>query len=498
MNEIHRKACPNAPNGPLPTQASCDGVSECRSNSVTLDVYSTRMLGCKQVYPHRIVRPLTKTYKDPQNHLAIFLASLKDNGYKLKHFIADNPKRALARFCLNHASLYPCEYCFARGTKYTPPSGQNEGKKRSKTVWPANSVNAEPRTTQKILEIIEKIDQNPFLSKEEKKGIIGRSPLLDVPDYDFVRDSPTEYMHAVCIGVVKRLLELTFDIGEKRARITKRALSSTTLFDICMSNTKVTRECSRRARKLDLAVMKAQEYRNILILFFPHVLQCLEGNAKERKLWLLLVFMIRSCILPSEEQINLDDIAEASHEFYELYERLFGCDNCTYNTHIVCAHLIEMRAHGPLTLTSAFGFEAFYGEMRHAFTAGTQSPLKQIFQKVLLKRVISHHCCENSIYFSARDSPLECNSLIYVYKNGDHQMYKIQKVNKDTLLCYPQGKYDYTFRECSKYNWSSIGVYKKGGIRQTPITIPKNIVAGKVLIVGDFLITCPNNILREK
>ena len=484
VERIHRNMCPKAraENGLLKTQLSCDGVSECRSNLVSMDVYSTRIIGCKQIYPHKIVRPLKKSFQDKQNHLGNVLTDLGRNGFELKHFVGDNPKRADAKCVLNHSSQFPCEYCFCRGTNFTPKSGPNEPKKRSRIVWPASSMNAEPRTDRKVREIVEKIENEPNLSKLEKKGIVGRSPLLDVPNFSYVRDSPTEYMHSVCIGVVKRLLELTFNIGENRARNTNRLRSCTEEFNKCMIETKVTRETSRRARQLDFSVMKAQELRNICLFFFPHVLQCLEPNAKERKLWILLAFMIRSCVLPSSENFDIDAVKDACSQFYCLYENLFGLTNCTYNTHVVCSHLIEMRVHGPLTLTSAFGFEAFYGEMRHSFTPGTQSPLKQIFQKTILKRVISHHCCENTIFYSAKDTPLESNSMIYVYKNHTYHIYKIKKVTKDTLICFPQGKYAHTFRECPNLDFAMIGVFKKGGIMKKKRLSRKKMSVGKYLL----------------
>ena len=497
MHAIHTKACPNASTNPLPTQVSCDGVSECRSNSVSIDVYSTRMIGCKQVYPHLLVRPLSKTYKDETDHLRMLLDDIKENPFNVKHFVADNLKHAVAKNVLNHASLYPCEYCFQKGTRYKHGSNC-----RSKIVWPASSCNGEPRTTAKIKEIIDKIEADPNMPHDEKKGIVGNTPLMELPNFDVVKNSPAEYMHSVCSGVVKRMIELTFSVGANRPRQTKRKLSSTIEFNLCMLATKVPRESSRRSRELDLAVMKAQELRNIVLFYFPHVLQCIEPNAKERKAWILLAYMIKSCVIPSKEfaPIDLSVLEKACEEFYKIYEKLFGVYNCSYNTHVVCSHLIEIRADGPLTLTSAFGFESFYAEMRHAFTPGTQSTLKQIFEKVLLKRVISHHSCQNHIYFSEKDTPLECNSMIYVFKHNDYKMYKILKVEKEQLLCYPQGKFPCSFRETSglNLNWSQIGVFKKGGVSNEPTIINKSDVSGKVIVVDDYLMTCPNDVLREK
>ena len=495
---MHTKACSQVHDGPLPTQLSLDGVSEARSNTISLDVYSIRIIGCKQVYPIRIVRPLSKVHANDQHHLNLVVQDLNNSDFDIVHFVGDNPVRARAKMVLNHASLFPCEYCFGIGTRIKINTSRM--RQITKIVWPASSRHGEPKTSEAVLNIVNEIEENPNMDRLSKKGVVGRSCLFSIPNFDFVRDSPAEYMHNVCLGVVKRMVELTFNVGEKRSRVTKRKLSSTAEFNQCMAETKVTRETSRRARKLDLAVMKAQEMRNLLLLFFPHVLQCIESNAKERKLWLLLVFMIRSCTLPTEEFLpyHIEILADVCAAFYELYEKLFGQVNCTYNTHVVSSHLMDMRAHGPLTFTSAFGFEAFYGEMRHAFAPGTQSTLKQIFQKIMLKRSLSHHQCENTLFFSEKDSPLECNSLVYSFKHNEHKMFKILSVQENHLLCYPQGRYECSFREVDDLNFASIGVYKKGGVSEEPVIVPKSDISGKVFLVGDYLITCPTNVLNEK
>ena len=216
--------------------------------------------------------------------------------------------------------------------------------------------------------------------------MIGDSPLLHFNTFDFIHGIPTEYMHSVCLGLVKRLVELCFQVAPARTRVTTRRLSSPDKFNANMSNVAVPREFSRRCRKMDFAVLKAQEFRNIILFFFPLIIDSFEKTAKENQLWLLLAFSLRSCIIPEPEynptMNNL--VSNCMQKFYTLYESLFGVQNCTYTTHIICCHLLDMRLHGPLTVTSAFIFEAFYGELRQSFTPGTTDPLKQIFQKILI------------------------------------------------------------------------------------------------------------------
>ena len=474
--KIHDAKCPNAKdttNGfSRKVQYSCDAISECKSNAVSLDVYSFKMLNCRHIYPHKIVRPLNKTKVDHTQLLRDNISDLMRNQCKIAQYLADNPKRANARGCLNHASLYPCEYCYAKGVRIVTNKTTQEknelqvkltliteklasmsssyskeyktlkniqkklqkemnkiSKKKSHIVWPSSTKDQELRTNSEMLNIAEKLENNENLTQDERKGVVNKSPLFDIPDFNFVKNVVVDYMHGVCIGVVKRLIELCFDVGDNRPRNSDSKLCLSEEFNKLMLGTKVLHDFPRRARELNLSVMKAAELRNVVLFYFPHVLSCMEPDAKEKPLWLYLAYMIRSCVLPTKEYqpIPLADIDYCCDKFYSLYEQLFGAINCTYNTYVVCSHLIEMRWHGPLTFTSTFPFESFYGDLRHSFTPGTQSQLKQMFQKVLVKKVLEHHCCEKTIHYSDRDTPLECNTLIYRFIDLSYHIYKVIK-----------------------------------------------------------------------
>ena len=461
-------------------------------------------------------------------------------------FIGDNPKRAFARLSKAHASYFPCEYCESQGQllhnedsalkvrkaclqrqknivlqkiadareqnlgeevstltavlKSINESIKNLNRKNNHIVWPSSTQNGSPRTREKILDIIDKIENNDILSHEEAKGIAGRSLLLDIPYFNYVDDVVVEYLHCVCIGVVKKMVELTFDVGETRQRNTKRKLSSASKFNALMAQVKVFREFSRRARSLDFSVMKGQEFRNIICFFFILVLDCIEITAKERRLWLLLAYMIRLSILPDEEYNSADsnDLDYCGKHFYNLYEKLFNARNCTYNTHTASSHLRKVRVHGPLTETSAFGFESFYGEMRNSFVPGTTAPLKQVMQKILLKRAIAPHCCKATIFFSPKETAYESNCYVYTFSDNEYFFYKIVSMNEESLECCKVGKYHTSFPETPTLDWAKIGVFAAGGISDEIEIIEKKNVAGKVIRVKNYFLTCPNNVLVEK
>ena len=486
---------------------------------------------------------------DHKKHFAAVLRSLAANNLDIEYLVGDNPKRSFFRDALCHSARFGCEYCFQCGINFCSkhdkenrdyiekllkkkqnilnqiddldPETDHEqietlnsmlenvveahtmAKKKhysSHIVWPANTMGGELRTKEKILEIVEQIEAGNDLTPQERKGIKGRSLMLDIDGFDFVIAIPTEYMHCVCIGTTKRLIELTFSVGENRTRNLKTPLASPTLFNEIMKTIKMFKEFSRRARKLDLSVIKAQELRNILLFYFPVVTKCVKENEKEVRAWELLAFMIRACILPENEyeNVNVNHIKYCQKNFYSTYEQNYGSVNCTYSIHVVASHLFSMRSLGPFTETSAFPFEAFYAELRNSFQPGTVSVVKQMLQNVLLKRILSNHVCEEKIYLSAKDTALECNSLIYVFENSKHSIFKIKSIENDNLICNQMGNYDIKLPCTPMLDWSSVGVYEKGGLSDVETIVDRNNVAGKVMKVDKYLITCPNNILREK
>ena len=327
------------------------------------------------------------------------------------------------------------------------------------------------------------------------------SPLLNLEYFDFVLDAPAEYLHSSCLGVVKRLVELTFSVGIIRPRKTKRKLTCPSKFNVLIIAILSPCEFSRRVRALDFSVWKGQEFRNLALFFFPIVIECLEpSTAPEKKLWLYLAFILRACVLPKKEfqAVKLEDIEYCCVQYYKLYERLFGESNCTYNTHVVFSHILDIRRHGPLTETSAFGFESFYGEIRNAFTPGTVSPLKQIMEKIYLKRALSNHVCDPQITFKVKDTAMECNNLIYTYKHGEYKLYKIEEIHDDEFTCKIINTSEIKYSQTPTLKWQSVGHFKEENMSVETVKVKPENIAGKVIRVKNVLLTCPINVLDEK
>lgn len=478
---------------------SLDGIQESKSSSLSADVYSISFKNCRTVYPIRIIRCINKFKVDEQEQLRYVLDDIKDNECILENAIGDNPKRSgCFRCALSSSASYACEYCVSKAVYM-----RREGKKGYLT-WPYSTANGQERTIEEIIEITEKIKESSTpLSRDECKGFWGKSLLLEQENFNFISNVPAEYMHSGCLGVVKRMALLTFNTGEKRERTMKRKLSEPSQYNVQISSIQVPRECSRRLRNLDLGVMKAQEYRNIILMLYPLVLNCIPNEfQKEKKVWLQLTFVLRACTLPQKEfiKISLQIIEDTAKSFYKNYESVYGQQNCSYSVHVISCHILKIRGDQPLTEKSAFKYENFYSELKNLFQAGTISPSKQMLRNCFMKRELENHSCQKKIFFDIEKNGKENNCLVYyVDDNNQYRIFKIiKKEDEDNFICNPVGKYVYKSEILKDLKWEQVGVFKAGPFSDEEIKIQRKQIEGKVILVDNMFITWSNNLLEEQ
>lgn len=331
-------------------------------------------------------------------------------------------------------------------------------------------------------------------------GIIDRSPLLDFPGFDIIKDIPVDWMHGTCLGVVRMTFELTFDMGKNRKRKVPYKRVPVGNLNSQIIGIKWPTEFSRRSRVMDYSNWKAEEWRNLILFLHPIVVQVIpdDGHRQERELWLYLAYYVRAYVLPEEEFQHHSDheLRDVKMRWYELHYRLFGMENCPYNVHVF-THLKYVREKGdPLTETSAYPFEGFFATMRRSFTPGSMSSSKQIFENVLLMLQKQHTCLRN-IQYNAKVSVKTQNNLVYMFKNGHYTFYEIQTEDQGRVYCHKVVTRP-NVENTVGLDFSKVGIYRKfGTYKSETITLYKDKICGKAVHVDKFIISCPCNILRE-
>ena len=193
--------------------------------------------------------------------------------------------------------------------------------------------------------------------------------------FDLIRSFAIDWMHCVCLGVVKYIMRLQmsdgnrdkpFYLGAKKASISRQLLSIK-LPDIV----------GRLPRSVeDLKHWKATELKNWLLHYSVAVLRN-KLNALHAFHWSLLVGAIG--ILCSDS-ISHEDLRHADsmlQDFVLLMGILYGPTQCTMNIHLLQHLAYYVSRRGPLWAYSCFAFEsmnAFIKPLVH----GTHHPMEQI------------------------------------------------------------------------------------------------------------------------
>lgn len=331
----------------LEIDISTDGCALDKSGSIQLWPIQVRIANIQHTRP--IVVGIYKGTQKPHNPNSFFekfiidIKSLMSNGginfhgrkvpIHLRSFIADAPARAFILNHRGHTSNQPCSKCKVSGT-------------RSEGRYVFNGINHPLRT-----------DQEYIACLDEDHHKEGRSPLSVLP-IGMVSQVPFEYMHLICLGVMKKLL-VAWVFG-KYSRLTK--LSGRSISIICARLDILKKYCpsdfARRPRSLDAcSKYKATEFRQFLLYTGPVVAYgILDEQVYKHFLFLHAAVRILISNSPSRLQLNLAEVA--LQKFVQRCESLYGSNFSTYNVHGLLHVVNDVRLLGSLDSFSAFPYES--------------------------------------------------------------------------------------------------------------------------------------------
>jgi hypothetical protein len=170
-----------------------DGVPLTKSSNKTSEVTSVKFPNCSTIYTWSITCPYNG-YKFSDNHnkdlVDPIVKAVKDCDIHLSLVLNDAPKRAKFRGLKHHGGYYCCDYCEQKGMR--------QGRKGGPCSFPYSVRKATPRSDVRFREQITKryTKKNGY----DGKGIMSKSPLLELPYFDMVNSIPCEWMHLVCTG----------------------------------------------------------------------------------------------------------------------------------------------------------------------------------------------------------------------------------------------------------------------------------------------------------
>jgi len=227
-----------------------------------------------------------------------------------------------------------------------------------------------------------------FRNKRYKYYHKGDSPIVRLP-INVTNTVVLDYMHSVCLGVVKQLIEFWVK-GDKKVKLDndKRDNINNELNNL---RAYVPSEICRLPRAIDeIEHYKATELQTFLLYTGQIVLR---GNLKKKFYFhfLLLVYAIRILIC-AETCFESNEMAtELLKKFVNAYSNLYGSQFITYNVHSLIHLPMYVLNHGPLDNFSCFRYDNFIQEIIKSIKS-IKYPLQEILNSVLQKQKIHQKC----------------------------------------------------------------------------------------------------------
>lgn len=274
---------------------------------------------------------------------------------RVKCCICDTPARCMVRNCKLFNGYFGCDKCMQKGQTLN----------HRMVYMPRNWL---PRT------------DDGFRRQTQIGHTKGPTPFSELENFDLVDDFPLDYMHLVCLGVVKKLIKSWVQpprrpyslAGAQQTRINER------LFSIRPS---ITRDFARRPRKInEVDRWKATEFRQFLLYTGQIVLKNILPE-DYYKHFLTLSVAISILVSPELTQAHSHYAETLLVHFNEEGAHLYGNEFLIYNVHCLVHLPAAARRYLSLENCSAWKFETYLYQLKKKIHS-SDSPLAQLVKRI--------------------------------------------------------------------------------------------------------------------
>lgn len=334
----------------------------------------------------------------------------------LKKIICDAPAMAYVLSIKSHTGYFGCNKCTQKGKFF-----------RGRMTFP--ELDATLRT------------DNSFALQSQQEHHKGSTPLEKI-GIGLVSNVPLDYMHLVCLGVMKTLI--MFWIGKKgnnRFKLINDYNIKLISKIMKIFRKYISEEFCRLPRSIeDVEHWKATEFRQFLLYTGP---VALKGKLPKMQYKHFLCLHIAIRILCSSKCIRLNAYARSLIRYFvEKYKKIYGNEYITYNVHNLLHLCDDVLLFGKVDNFSAFKFENYMSKIKRKMK-NSRYPLQQIYN-----RVVEDRKCLTSVNMfnlpEEDDKPLVSNEngkIYRYYKKLSHDKFTISLCQRNNCVLLRNSSY---------------------------------------------------------
>lgn len=225
-----------------------------------------------------------------------------------------------------------------------------------------------------------------FKKRKYKKLQKGSSPLSNLLNFDVIFMTVYDYMHQICLGIMKNLIRLWLNFKDKKYKKKKMYMMKYLDIVIVDANLKSIRkscpkEFGRKCREMsDVTHWKATEFRMLLLYVGPIILRKRLSDVAYKH-FLLLHFAVRLLCDPSINVDSLNLVKVYLKKFVVGHASVYGRHSISHNVHTLLHVCDDVTRFGNVDAYSAFPFENYLFKIRRAIRAGSLA-IQQLINRI--------------------------------------------------------------------------------------------------------------------
>jgi len=326
---------------------------------------------------------------------------------RIEALICDTPAKAFVLCVKGHSGYSSCTKCTTEG-EYVG----------NRICFP--QIDAPIRSDNDFIQKIDDSYHKPDIT----------CSLLKIPHFKAVTNVPMDYMHLVCLGIMRKLMYLWLN-GEFYYRLQHRAIEEISTRLTTQLKPSIPVEFARKPRKIDyIKLWKATEYRQILLYTGPLAFNSILKKSVYTHFMTLHVIIRILCSKTLYDE-HLSYAQDMILFFIKTFIKMYGVQNVSHNIHSLVHLVDDVKKFGPLDNFSAFRFEN-HMQVFKKYLRKAEKPLEQVVRRCIEKENLSTSS-RLSTLTNLSDSILIHPTLITLHDDGpllldcNNPQYKIIK-----------------------------------------------------------------------